>query len=190
MTIREKLTKEFLFEEHINKRKSGTIIGNENDCTNAYVCMLLKEYGIPNKSNEYKRGVPCSSKTKFKSGQRPWNLGISTPSPNKGKTFPRGENHWNYKGGPKKTRHQADPYHRDWRKLVFERDNYTCVFCGQRGGILNADHILPYSLFLDRRYDLDNGRTLCVPCHRTTDTYGGRVRKRNDGGTMKSVTLT
>ena len=30
-----------------------------------------------------------------------------------------------------------------WRKAVFERDNYTCIWCNQRGGNLNADHIKP-----------------------------------------------
>ncbi len=62
--------------------------------------------------------------------------------------------------------------YKKWRKAVFERDNYTCQFCGERGGKLNADHILPFAVFPDLRLDIDNGRTLCVPCHRTTDTYG------------------
>lgn len=62
--------------------------------------------------------------------------------------------------------------YRNWRKLVFERDKYTCKFCGQVGGRLNADHIKPYALYPDLRIDVNNGRTLCEPCHRTTSTYG------------------
>ena len=63
-----------------------------------------------------------------------------------------------------------------WREAVFKRDNYTCVKCGARGGI-NADHIKPFSLFPELRFELTNGRTLCVPCHQNTDTYGTRLWK-------------
>lgn len=60
----------------------------------------------------------------------------------------------------------------NWRKQVYERDDYTCQLCGVRGGELQADHIKPFSLFPDLRFELSNGRTLCKPCHRKTPTYG------------------
>lgn len=60
----------------------------------------------------------------------------------------------------------------DWRKKVFERDDYTCQICKVRGGRLNADHIKDWAAFPLLRFDITNGRTLCVPCHKTTETYG------------------
>ena len=65
-----------------------------------------------------------------------------------------------------------------WRKAVFERDQYTCQFCRRKGGKLNADHIKPFGEFPEHRFDVDNGRTLCEDCHKTTDTYGGRANRR------------
>lgn len=59
-----------------------------------------------------------------------------------------------------------------WREAVFARDKWTCVWCGQVGGNLEADHIKPFARYPELRFAIDNGRTLCDPCHKTTDTYG------------------
>lgn len=64
-----------------------------------------------------------------------------------------------------------------WRKSVFKRDDYTCQECNKRGGKLEVDHIKPFSRFPELRLELDNGRILCVPCHKLTPTYGGKMNK-------------
>lgn len=63
-----------------------------------------------------------------------------------------------------------------WREAVFKRDNWTCIWCGFKGYV-QADHIKPFALFPELRFSIDNGRTLCVLCHKTTDTYGGKTNQ-------------
>lgn len=75
--------------------------------------------------------------------------------------------------------------YKEWRNAVFVRDTYTCQFCGHKGGELQADHIKSFAVILEENniktieeaqycsylWDINNGRTLCIECHKTTDTY-------------------
>src|SRR3990167_1516367 len=36
---------------------------------------------------------------------------------------------------------RASQEYKIWRRAVYERDNYICIWCKQIGGKLNADHI-------------------------------------------------
>lgn len=60
----------------------------------------------------------------------------------------------------------------NWRREVFHRDDFRCKACGKRGGRLQAHHIVPYAQRPDLALELENGQTLCVPCHRMTPTWG------------------
>jgi hypothetical protein len=51
------------------------------------------------------------------------------------------------------------------RTRVFERDDYTCRYCGARGGKLECDHIIPVSR--GGSDDLSNLATACFPCNRS-----------------------
>ena len=85
----------------------------------------------------------------------------------------QGTHHW-WKGGVSSKnniiRHSTE--YKIWRTAVFKRDNYTCIWGGkEHGKDINADHIKPFSLYPELRFAIDNGRTLCVECHKTTETY-------------------
>ena len=92
-----------------------------------------------------------------------------------------GKDNPNWKGGttPEDIKFRNSDEYKEWRTNVFVRDDYTCRFCGQKGGGLNADHIAPFALYPELRLSSDNGRTLCVNCHRKTETYGGNSNKKH-----------
>jgi 5-methylcytosine-specific restriction endonuclease McrA len=76
----------------------------------------------------------------------------------------------NWSGGPK--RPHLSPEYREWRIEIFTRDQYTCRFCGLRSAsgveaYLHAHHVVPVSADKSKAFDLDNGLTLCVECHRS-----------------------
>lgn len=48
---------------------------------------------------------------------------------------------------------------------VMERDNYTCQICNKQSRYLHVDHIKPWSDYVELRFEADNCRTVCRPCH-------------------------
>lgn len=97
----------------------------------------------------------------------PWNKGL--------KGYLSGPSNAHWKGGitPINKTIRRSLEMRMWRRHVFQRDDYTCQACGQRGGKLQADHELPFALYPGLRFEVLNGRTLCNSCHRKTPTWGG-----------------
>lgn len=91
-----------------------------------------------------------------------------------------GSKHPLWKGGitPKNEAIRKSSDYSNWRRKIFERDNFTCVICKKVGGTLNADHIIPFCESEEKRFDLDNGRTLCTECHLKTDTFGGKIHRK------------
>lgn len=62
-----------------------------------------------------------------------------------------------------------------FREIVFDRDKHKCVICGEPGQ--DAHHIMERRLFPDEGYYLDNGATLCGPCHRAAERTTISVRQ-------------
>jgi 5-methylcytosine-specific restriction endonuclease McrA len=57
-----------------------------------------------------------------------------------------------------------------WHRAVLARDGFKCRNCGATKGQgkdkrLHAHHIKPWDEFPHLRFILDNGKTLCHPCH-------------------------
>ena len=77
----------------------------------------------------------------------------------------KGEQHWNWQGGISKENNNRDSNeYKQWRKQVYQRDNYECKKCGSKIK-LNAHHILSWKYYPNLRYEVSNGITLCENCH-------------------------
>lgn len=79
----------------------------------------------------------------------------------------KGVQHPNWKGGItcQRKRIRATKQYSLWRGAVFSKDDYTCQLCKAKGCYLEAHHIKPQSEFPEHIFDLQNGMTLCRPCH-------------------------
>lgn len=117
-------------------------------------------------SEEHRKKLSISLK-----GRKVWNKGLIG--------YNSGEKSSNWKGGitPINNRIRKSLEYSLWRQSIFARDNYTCIWCGYRGGKIHADHIKPFAYFPELRFAIDNGRTLCIPCHQKTDTWGARANR-------------
>jgi len=123
----------------------------------------------------------------FKGKKRPEISGKNNPN---GGKF--GKDHPCYKENKKHPLYKAirETFkYRQWRSDVFTRDDFTCVLCGVSKVYLEADHYpkrfidiireyriktLEEALNCEELWNINNGRTLCLLCHRKTDTWGRR----------------
>ncbi len=108
-------------------------------------------------------------------------------------TLRKGEKAAGWKGGitPLKQLIRRTSIYANWRTEIFKRDNYTCLWCGANKKYLNVDHIKQFALILKENkiktveeavscselWNINNGRTLCVDCHKETDTYLNKGKK-------------
>jgi len=108
-------------------------------------------------------------------GREVWNEGIEMPE------HLRGKNHPCWKGGitteSQKARNSIK--YKSWRTAVFERDDYTCRGCGERGCCLEAHHIKSFAEHKDLRFVIDNGITYCIKCHAINDPQRMRTLKKD-----------
>ena len=130
----------------------------------AHIASLKRQVGVLSPQWGRKRSAEVRDKirqAKLKNPIRYW----------LGKTQPhfRGMNNPNWKGGVTTENEKArkSSEYKEWRINVFKRDNFTCRVC-LKGGYVQANHIYPFRSHKELRYDVNNGITLCIECHRYT----------------------
>lgn len=83
----------------------------------------------------------------------------------------------NWRGGiyPKNLLIRRSQKYKEWVQQVYRRDDYTCQDCDEKGGSLNAHHIVPFrecrEYWKEGIFDVDNGLTLCKGCHQKVEGW-------------------
>lgn len=150
-------------------------------------------------SEEWKANISKSAKGKNKPErtiEHRQNLSRSLKEKQIRPPVTRGKDHYMWRGGitPLTKKIRQSQHYIEWRNKIFTRDNYKCVLCGL-GGNINADHYpVAFSEIFHAKnidsvqsaiecndfWDIDNGRTLCVPCHKKTESYAKNYKRRED----------
>lgn len=135
------------------------------------------------------------AKHNFSKGNIPWNKDIPLSEETKKKMSMKlkGRKVWNTGNGigtPLGYLIRRNDKYINWRNKVFNRDKYTCIWCKVKGKKVHADHIKPFALICRENniktledallckelWHIKNGRTLCLTCHRKTNTYAGKCQ--------------
>ena len=99
-----------------------------------------------------------------------------------------GERASNWKGGKTRLTQliRSSFQYRQWRSDIFQRDNYSCMDCGKKSsGDIEVHHLNPLAKIIQENnitnieeaikceelWNINNGLTLCIKCHKKTDTY-------------------
>lgn len=167
----DKYGTEWVMQSQINKEKSKQTCINKYGVDNISKTLLFKEKYKNTMNNKY--GVDNGFQINFvkeksrktclkKYGSEYYNQSYI------GKLKISGVNSKFYIDGRCKINYNrsTDVDEKLWRNRVYKRDNYTCQYCNDnKGGNLNSHHLDGWNWCIDKRYDIDNGVTLCKKCH-------------------------
>jgi len=157
--ISKSLTGKKLSDSH-KKNISNALIGRKQ--TEEHIRNVRKALKGRVFSKERNKKISIANKGKRPSEETRIKMSIAQ----KKRTDLKGENHPNWKGGVSSENSiQRTIFRQTIQKKVFERDNYTCQLCGQRGGKLQVDHIQSWADYIELRFDINNCRTICMSCH-------------------------
>lgn len=159
--------------------------------------MSISGKNKPPLSQEAREKISLKNKGKEKSPE--WRAKISET---KRKRAKYGKSAPNWKGGTTRLTQiiRSCFNYRQWRSDIFQRDNYCCTNCGKKSnGDIEAHHIKPLAKIISERFiksleeainceelwNINNGLTLCVECHKKTDTYCNTKNGKTKDSTYK-----
>ena len=146
---------EYLNEKYVQQCCSTTEIGMLVNASSSTVHTWLTNFKIPTRPTgaAYKKGTTMSEESRQK-------MSVAK----KGKYT--GADNPNWKGAKitDAVRERRSYDAKIWRESCLKRDEYKCTLCGAKDK-LHVHHVLEFENYPDRRWDLNNGNTVCVFCH-------------------------
>ncbi len=147
-------TEDYLRSKYVDERLSTIAIADLVQSTPSTVKTWLEKFGIDRRgqgSHWKGQRLSESARRKMSAAKKGRYLGADNP---------------NWKGGEVSddARQRRSYKAKKWRETVLERDNFTCQECGSTEQ-LHVHHILPFADHPERRWDINNGLTVCVSCH-------------------------
>ena len=137
------------------------------------ICSCGKQFEVwPARENRAKYcSMECHNKAKV--GRPSWNKGLAGyQAGEKHHWYGRdnsGEKNPTWKGGPefwKKDNQRNDPAYQVWRMKIWIRDGFKCRIANKDCiGRIEAHHILGWAEYVELRYEVNNGITLCHGHH-------------------------
>lgn len=132
-----------------------------------YMCKVCrKNLRRTGKTNEgrFKKGHKIGNR--FAKGSTPWFVEKNLPAPRKNKHNLENKNKF------------SSFHYKNCRKQVVERDGKKCVKCNSMQK-LHAHHIIPWKDDESKRFDVENGMTLCISCHAKIEGLGTIIQRKN-----------
>jgi 5-methylcytosine-specific restriction endonuclease McrA len=164
-------------------KKIATLLGVCKDS----IYHWLRSYGIHVRTtSEAKKGIPRDPATreKMRNALSDWlgkNRGYKRPLETRKKISlsHQGERSPSWRGGVTDvlTRIRNSTRMEEWRKSVKFRDGYICQVCekGDEGDLV-AHHVIQLAVDSLSAYDVENGKTLCVKCHKEAHRVKSHVQ--------------
>ena len=181
-----------IYDRNLNRRKIGWKLSDETKLKMSLSKKGKKPYEITDairkRMSESKKGIIAGMLGKHHSLKTKKLLSISHS----------GSKSHLWKGGTSKLTNLIRNCfkYRQWRSDIFERDNYTCQECGIKCGCgytvrFEAHHIKALSdikednniltiedaINCEELWNINNGITLCLICHKKTDNYKRKIKK-------------
>lgn len=110
----------------------------------------------------------------------------------------RGEKHHSWKQPEERIGTEAEQIrnsveYAEWRIAVWSRDTNLCKVCNTRQKVMVAHHLDGFNIFPEKRFDVDNGVTLCDRHHiafHTNYGFGNNTKSQFEEYLTKTTEMT